>query len=56
MSVINAFPALLQAVDPNLPPVSGMVFFIFTIVKIIIIFTIYMIGVKEQWLTLKTGK
>ncbi len=45
MSVIHAFPALLQAADPNLPPVSGMAFFIFTIVKMIIIFTIYMVGV-----------
>ncbi len=45
MSVIHTFPALLQAADPNLPPVSGMWFFIFTIAKIFIIFTIYMVGV-----------
>jgi NADH-quinone oxidoreductase subunit H len=36
---------LLQAADPNLPPVSGMAFFLFTVVKMIIIFTVYMIGV-----------
>ena len=45
MSTIHFLPALLQAADPNLPPVSGMVFFIFTIVKMLIIFTIYMVGV-----------
>jgi NADH-quinone oxidoreductase subunit H len=37
--------ALLQAANPNLPPVSGGPFFIFTIFKMLIIFTIYMIGV-----------
>jgi NADH-quinone oxidoreductase subunit H len=36
---------LLQAADPNLPPVSGMPFFLFTILKMVIIFTIYMIGI-----------
>ena len=45
MSAIHFLPALLQAADPNLPPVSGMAFFIFTIVKMLIIFTIYMVGV-----------
>ena len=45
MTVLHLLPALLQAADPNLPPVSGMAFFIFTIVKILIIFTIYMVGV-----------
>ncbi|GAC1485650.1 MAG: NADH-quinone oxidoreductase subunit NuoH [Gemmatimonadaceae bacterium] len=45
MSVIHGLPALLQAIDPNLPPVSGMAFFIFTIIKLLIIFTIYMVGV-----------
>ncbi|HEX9219886.1 MAG TPA: NADH-quinone oxidoreductase subunit NuoH [Gemmatimonadaceae bacterium] len=45
MSTIHFLPALLQAADPNLPPVSGMAFFIFTIVKMLIIFTIYMVGV-----------
>ncbi len=37
--------ALLQAADPNQPPVSGMAFYLFTTVKMIIIFTIYMVGV-----------
>jgi len=37
--------ALLQIADPNLPPVSGMAFFVFTIIKMIVIFTIYMVGV-----------
>ncbi|HEY3112257.1 MAG TPA: NADH-quinone oxidoreductase subunit NuoH [Gemmatimonadaceae bacterium] len=45
MSAIHFLPALLQAADPNLPPVSGMAFFIFTVVKMLIIFTIYMVGV-----------
>jgi NADH-quinone oxidoreductase subunit H len=36
---------LLQAVDPNLPPVSGGVFYIATILKLLVIFTVYMIGV-----------
>jgi NADH-quinone oxidoreductase subunit H len=37
--------ALLQAADPNQPPVSGMPFYLFTVLKMIIIFTIYMVGV-----------
>ena len=37
--------ALLQAADPNLPPISGMPFYLFTVLKLIIIFTIYMVGV-----------
>ena len=45
MIVLHGISALLQAADPNLPPVSGMAFFLFTAVKMIIIFTIYMIGV-----------
>ena len=36
---------LLQIVDRNAPPASSMVFFIFTIVKMIAVFTVYMIGV-----------
>ncbi len=42
--MVHSFP-MLQAVDPNLPPVSGMAFFLFTILKLLIIFTIYMVGV-----------
>jgi NADH-quinone oxidoreductase subunit H len=45
MSLIHGFSLLLQAADPNLPPVSGMPFFLFTIVKMLILFTVYMIGV-----------
>jgi NADH-quinone oxidoreductase subunit H len=43
--MILPFAALLQVADPNLPPVSGIVFFIATIIKMLIIFTIYMIGI-----------
>jgi NADH-quinone oxidoreductase subunit H len=42
---MHGIPALLQAADPNMPIVSGGWFFFFTIVKMIVIFTIYMIGV-----------
>jgi len=45
MSGLHAGYALLQAADPNLPPISGMPFYVFTVVKMVIIFTIYMIGV-----------
>lgn len=45
MSVIHGFSPLLQAADPNLPPVSGMPFFLFTILKIGVIFSIYLVGV-----------
>ncbi|MFL5464137.1 MAG: NADH-quinone oxidoreductase subunit NuoH [Gemmatimonadaceae bacterium] len=45
MNLTPGFSALLQAADPNLTPVSGMAFFIFTLVKMIIIFTVYMVGV-----------
>jgi NADH-quinone oxidoreductase subunit H len=44
MTGIIAF-ALLQGADPNLPPISGTPFYLFTVVKMIIIFTIYMVGV-----------
>ncbi|HYS68761.1 MAG TPA: NADH-quinone oxidoreductase subunit NuoH [Gemmatimonadaceae bacterium] len=36
---------LLQAADPNYTPVGGIPFVLFTIVKLLIIFTIYMVGV-----------
>jgi NADH-quinone oxidoreductase subunit H len=38
-------PALLQAVDPNNTPVQGMPFFLFTVLKMLVIFTVYMVGV-----------
>jgi NADH-quinone oxidoreductase subunit H len=45
VNAIHGFSLLLQAADPNLPPISGGPFFLFTIVKMIVIFTIYMVGV-----------
>lgn len=45
MMTVNGIYALLQAADPNQPPVSGMPFYLFTVLKMIIIFTIYMVGV-----------
>lgn len=36
---------LLQAANPQLPPISTGVFVIFTIVKMVIVFTVYMVGV-----------
>lgn len=45
MTVVHGLHALLQVADPNLPPVSGMAFWLFTILKMIVIFTIYMVGV-----------
>ena len=44
MITAHFFP-LLQAADPNYTPVGGMPFVLFTIVKLLIIFTIYMVGV-----------
>jgi NADH-quinone oxidoreductase subunit H len=43
--MVHGFNALLQIADPNQPPVSGMAFWLFTIVKMVVIFTIYMVGV-----------
>jgi NADH-quinone oxidoreductase subunit H len=45
VTTMTGIYALLQAADPNQPPVSGMPFYLFTVVKMIIIFTIYMVGV-----------
>lgn len=45
MTVIPGLLPLLQAADPNLPPVRGMPFWIFTIFKMGVIFGIYMVGV-----------
>jgi NADH-quinone oxidoreductase subunit H len=45
MIAVSGIYALLQAADPNQPPVSGMPFYLFTVLKMIIIFTIYMVGV-----------
>jgi NADH-quinone oxidoreductase subunit H len=43
--VAHVVPALLQAVDPNNTPVQGMPFFLFTVLKMLVIFTVYMVGV-----------
>jgi NADH-quinone oxidoreductase subunit H len=45
MSVAHVAPALLQAVDPNNTPIQGMPFFLFTVLKMLVIFTVYMVGV-----------
>jgi len=45
MSALLHCYGLLQAADPNRAPVSGTPFFLFTIVKIIVVFAIYMVGV-----------
>src|SRR5436309_2783131 len=45
MTTLHVAPVLLQAVDPNNDPVTGGAFFWFTVLKMLIIFTIYMVGV-----------
>ncbi len=45
MSALLHCYGLLQAADPNRAPVSGTPFFLFTIVKMVVVFTIYMVGV-----------
>ena len=43
---MNAFiHPLLQVVSPQLPPPSGLVFFIATVIKMLVVFTVYMVGV-----------
>jgi len=41
----HAGPMLLQIVNPQLPPTGDGVFVIFTLLKMIIVFSIYMVGV-----------
>ncbi|HUQ18737.1 MAG TPA: NADH-quinone oxidoreductase subunit NuoH [Gemmatimonadaceae bacterium] len=36
---------LLQAANPQLPPAGGGVFVLFTLVKMLVVFTVYMVGV-----------
>lgn len=43
--IIQPVAALLQVANPDLPPVSGLAFYLFTILKLLIIFTIYMVGI-----------
>ncbi len=38
------FPALLQAANPQLPPAGDGVFVIFTLIKLVIVFSIYMVS------------
>jgi NADH-quinone oxidoreductase subunit H len=38
-------PALLQAADPQLAPASPGAYLLFTLLKIVIVFTVYMVGV-----------
>ena len=43
--IVQPVAALLQVANPDLPPVSGLAFYLFTILKLIVIFTIYMVGI-----------
>jgi len=45
MSFVQTVPALYEAIDPNRTPIQGMPFFLFTVLKMLVIFTIYMVGV-----------
>lgn len=36
---------LLQIVNPQLPPPSGLVYFVATVIKMVVVFTLYMVGV-----------
>jgi NADH-quinone oxidoreductase subunit H len=36
---------LLQIVNPQLPPPSGLVYFVATVIKMLVVFTLYMVGV-----------
>ena len=45
---------LLQIVNPQLPPPSGLAAFVFTVIKLVVLFTIYMVAVA--YLTLAERK
>ena len=45
MMASPVFAMLQVPIDPNNTPVSGMPFFLFTVLKLLIIFTVYMVGV-----------
>src|SRR6476659_1664270 len=45
MMTSPVFAMLQVPIDPNNTPVSGMPFFLFTVLKLIIVFTVYMVGV-----------
>ncbi|HVZ78214.1 MAG TPA: NADH-quinone oxidoreductase subunit NuoH [Gemmatimonadaceae bacterium] len=42
---MTALYPLLQVVNPQLPPPSALVYFIATVIKMLVIFTMYMVGV-----------
>ena len=42
---VHIVPAMYQAIDPNHTPISGGWFLVFTILKMVVIFTVYMVGV-----------
>ncbi|MDQ3673992.1 MAG: NADH-quinone oxidoreductase subunit H, partial [Gemmatimonadota bacterium] len=43
--MIHSVVPLIQVANPNLPPVSGMAWFLFTVLKMLVMFTVYMVGV-----------
>jgi NADH-quinone oxidoreductase subunit H len=43
--MLASMVALLQVADPQLPPVRMTPFIIFTVVKMLVVFTVYMVGV-----------
>src|SRR5580698_6839605 len=45
MSGLHLMTLLLQVADPQRPPLGFGVFFIFTVIKMLIVFTVYMVGV-----------
>ncbi|HXC24870.1 MAG TPA: NADH-quinone oxidoreductase subunit NuoH [Gemmatimonadaceae bacterium] len=45
MSGMHSMMSLLQVANPQVPPLGFGVFFIFTVIKMLIVFTVYMIGV-----------
>ncbi len=45
MMGVPVFALLQVPIDPNNTPVSGMPFFLFTVLKLLVIFTVYMVGV-----------
>ncbi len=45
MPTTSLIAILLQVADPQLPPRSTTTFVIFTLIKIIVVFTVYMVGV-----------
>ena len=42
---MNTLFSLMQMANPQLPPISTGAFVIFTLIKMLVVFTVYMIGV-----------